>query len=986
MEIIIRGTGRYAIEFVDYIQCFNQIAGKEHIVVKYFLDQHPQHDQFLGCEVKSIFDFSDQEIIVVAVDYKIFYKEIKPELEKAGLGENKNFVHMSQFFSRIIESKLYTNKQKYLRYKQLISQIPPSAIEGQLLDVYYYLGKYALALKKNFAEYQDVEYLLVLYQSGYYCKEILTLLEENILERCEDNLQLNFQKNVDYLSYPLKTVFSIYSSESIPVVFFPLRAENYILFVKKNDGLYSSWADGIPPYYKLLWKMMKKDYKNKIPYSIVHGIEHEVKQREIGILKKQMLKSLVNRDFSVDFLSKIEKFNQYEPFTLDFFIMMGRFFYQKKEYSMAIDYIENGLKNNVLNQTLCRLMAKSLLELRKFDEAIRYYVLSFDRKMIEFQGISNNKERLIFHGCLKKQIMKCLQEAKKIDAIYGDSVLKQIAEAVTPIRTFPLKKSCQEDVNGNFILFTDSCVGDEITQGKEKFLVSFYCDDVYTDVLFRDARMLAYKKTGLQLASKCYYDIIAMEKVYEFHKNKINEKYLLPFISLEGNQQIKFLYKDKEYQYEKNNKLSYCNLNRWKCNYLKIKDKIDIISQKGFFVGKPILLKDDNKKPKIILNIILDALSADKLDGNANLMQNTKRFFDKGINFSQAYSPAEWTYPSIMSINTGSYPVHTQMFHPKAPIYLNSSYKTIAENMNKSGYYCINFSSVFCHLFYADGYRGFHRHIGEDNVSAIDYIAESLDFMTTLDEKPLFISLHLNDIHDAAYAQNNRLGCATHLDLETILNIDGEDEKVKSVDLPYSQIRNSSYEKSIENIDKVLNIIWSYLEKNYNDDEFLVALYADHGHHIVGAEQSTMKSGITHVPLMLRGKGIPSKGVITNELVSTIDLYKIYEYCVAYEVENTLDCRLPKALGGEGREYTVSNSIYPGQTYKMAINTMNYEFRLETFSKVHNDGTVPVFPFHYKIFQRSNNFKRVYSKILADKFIGLAQEHMKRLNRKNGNM
>ena len=90
---------------------------------------------------------------------------------------------------------------------------------------------------------------------------------------------------------------------------------------------------------------------------------------------------------------------------------------------------------------------------------------------------------------------------------------------------------------------------------------------------------------------------------------------------------------------------------------------------------------------------------------------------------------------------------------------------------------------------------------------------------------------------------------------------------------------------------------------------------------------------------MLRGAGVPKLGLV-NELTSALDIYPVMAKLHGFAENPYLDGNLPAVFGGREREYVISQSLFPGQTYKLAIRTKEYEFQLETKAFTQEDGTV----------------------------------------------
>ena len=126
---------------------------------------------------------------------------------------------------------------------------------------------------------------------------------------------------------------------------------------------------------------------------------------------------------------------------------------------------------------------------------------------------------------------------------------------------------------------------------------------------------------------------------------------------------------------------------------------------------------------------------------------------------------------------------------------------------------------------------------------------------------------------------------------------------------------------------------------------------------------------------MLRGAGVPSLGDV-KELTSALDIMPSLAKLVGFESEPYWDGQLPEALGGRAREYVISNSLFPGQTYKLCIRTQNHEFRLETAEPTREDGTVDLSGFETHIYTRDAKHEEIENPALQEFFMCRAVRHM----------
>lgn len=447
------------------------------------------------------------------------------------------------------------------------------------------------------------------------------------------------------------------------------------------------------------------------------------------------------------------------------------------------------------------------------------------------------------------------------------------------------------------------------------------------------------------------------------------EQLLLPIAGSEENQQIDFCFdgrKDSAW------------LGKWAFSWFRADKPLKIFSDKKFIVGKPARLGHSTKRKKLVLNILVDALSwAVVKQGNYQLVPNIMRFFEKGIIFDNHYSVSEYTFPSLPTIETGLYPHHSQIFNERASHELSADYKTLSEQMASLGYYCINVMGS------GDGiYNGCTR--GYDRLIVNSYalhtyvgVERTIRQLEAFSECDQFLWMHTMDTHPWT-AKNYQVPLTTQTKLSIEDRLTGTTLQKASVYLPYTPLYGKANEDGIRNADRSLGSLFDYIESHYNEDDYIVMLYSDHGVPVYDEYPDILSDNQTNAALMVRGGGVPCKGIV-HELTSAVDIYSILGKLAGFEVPRYTDGNLPFALGGMKRDYAISNSIFPGQTYKLAIRTAEYVFRLESRERVDEDGTVDLSDAGCRIFQRVDGTE-VFDRGLFDYFIDIAKKHTASFN------
>ena len=380
-----------------------------------------------------------------------------------------------------------------------------------------------------------------------------------------------------------------------------------------------------------------------------------------------------------------------------------------------------------------------------------------------------------------------------------------------------------------------------------------------------------------------------------------------------------------------------------------------------------------------MLNILADGLSWKGICENASaLIPNILKFFSKGIIFDQSFSTAEYTYPALAGIETGLYQHKTGIAKPGIPMELDPFYVTASEQMKKLGYYCVNIQGD-AQGIYNGATRGFDRLIVNHWIlRAMDGVERVIRHLETFDECDSFLFMHFADTHPYNADVSTPAYASVHLALADVLQPQDREKSVFLKPNPLSQYVNRS---EIRAVDRQLGHLFDYLTTHYEEDEYIVLLYSDHGTSVHARSSYLMSEEQTGAALMARGAGVPQLGRV-NELTSSVDIYKILGKLAGYPIDAPyLDGNLPEVFGGQRREYTVSNSIYPGQTYKICVRTEHYAFHLETAEFTREDGTISLDRYTYHIHERDENYREIFDDALARYFLDIVWKYTESFRR-----
>lgn len=473
-------------------------------------------------------------------------------------------------------------------------------------------------------------------------------------------------------------------------------------------------------------------------------------------------------------------------------------------------------------------------------------------------------------------------------------------------------------------------------------------------------------KSVFRNGTEYVFDMMRSRDCKEVSLDKFESDYILPVAGTVPEQKIQFNLRGKN---------GSSRVGLFGYSFFRITEPVTICSDEWMIVGKPIVLGHSHKRKKAVINILVDALSwavIKKYD--YKLIPNMMKFFSRGVIFDNHYSVSEYTYPSFATIETGMYPVNNKMQVETYPIELDNEIKTISEQLNGMGYYCTNLCGN------GDGvYNGATR--GHDRLVLNTYITHSyksiertIRQLKAFDECDQFIFNHFVDIHPMKKdSYQFPIQVQTHLPLDSRF----PDEYVSEtgIDLPHQVQYEYTNIEAIKDVDRNLKVLFDFLEENYSDDEYLVQVYSDHGSFVHDDDKYLLKEAQTNATYMLRGAGVPAKGIV-DELTSTADIYQVMAKLLDFPVGNNVDGNLPEVFGGKRRDYVISSSCFPGQTFKLCIRTSEHEFRMESREFTERDCTADMSGAKCEIFEREKG-KAVFDSGLMEYFMEIAADYVR---------
>lgn len=375
-------------------------------------------------------------------------------------------------------------------------------------------------------------------------------------------------------------------------------------------------------------------------------------------------------------------------------------------------------------------------------------------------------------------------------------------------------------------------------------------------------------------------------------------------------------------------------------NYYRLSPGSEVYSSMKSYYGKPISLCHKKNRKRLVLNIFVDGLAQCIIGGVnlAKIMPYTAQFFDKGIICTNTYSTADWTYPSIASYITGVDSIHHMLLHNQLDSALPEEYPTIAEYFHEQGYFTSTIGGNWRATPISGHARGYDQFVYQHEwvgFKAEMVVGEVIDQIEAFKETDQFLWITIGDLHDIGDGLDLPNSVQSQMRIEERMQ---EAKGVTSVKQNYSVLKTIAFERMAKRIDVLLNTIYQYLESNYKEDDLIISLFADHGQgYFVRDNEHFMAKGRSNVAFMFRGAGIKMQKC--EEIISTSDYIHIMCKLANIKMKNIqIDGRLPKAFGGEGREYALSESIHPHDPYYAAIYSKDMNFFFQNPYPVQDDG------------------------------------------------
>ena len=732
------------------------------------------------------------------------------------------------------------------------------------------------------------------------------------------------------------------SYDDLPVLLFPVTNDYSVLFDKTARGFCMNEERGL---FALLHVLLFAD-ETAIPQAAerFRCAENEARAR---VLAQDLWAAIRVQDFGNSTQRTAEEYHELCPHAEIYELFQAEASLFSADIEKALFYGEMAYAKRKMSKSVCRLLYRAYRVAGCLDKVLLFCVLAREKTATDFPEDPTERQKCLQALTVARtntQFAPLISEAYLTEtAVESRLCIRLLNELPRFAADMPRYWACAYNPYG--LMHIKSKVIELMNTATEEYNFPIFNDFVF--------------------------DIMKAQKISEYRATPAGgDPVLIPVAAQSPHQMIGFhtdtLDRDREFS-------------EGEFNFYRVEKPVIFRSDQPFLVGDPIVLRHSSRRRKLVLNILADGLSWKGIREDAPaLIPNILRFFSKGIIFDHSFSTAEYTYPALASIETGLYQHRIGIVKPGIPMELDPFYVTASEQMKKLGYYCVNLQGD-AQGIYNGVTRGFDRLIVNHWMQrAMDGVERVIRHLETFDECDSYLLMHFTDTHPYNADVSTPAYASAHLALEDVLQPQEREKSVFLKSNPLSQYVNRS---EIRAMDRQLGYLFDYLTTNYEDDEYIVLLYSDHGTSVHARSPYLMSEEQTGAALMVRGAGVPVLGRV-NELASSVDIYKILGKLAGYPSDAAhLDGNLPEAFGGQRREYTVSNSIYPGQTYKICVRTERYAFHLETAEFTREDGTISLDRYTYHIHERDENYREIFDDALARYFLDIVWSYTESFRR-----
>jgi hypothetical protein len=764
-------------------------------------------------------------------------------------------------------------------------------------------------------------------------------------------MRKNYEENLKKLG---KSYSFLSSYNSLPIKLFPLSKDKYWVFYPEQKAFRpKTWI-----IYKD-WLIEQLIIDDALDFAWLKAELDEWEDNEIAfVLYNELDKMLTEQNYSPDIEERLALYEKLSHRSERSFLLWGRYYFEKGDIIKAAEFVKAGLRKRKLNFELNVLAGDIEFERGNYIAAVKHYLL------MSHAGRARTPTNL------RPRLRECTENA----LIKGEAYMAEFKAAcelsLAKPNLYPFVPKVIFDKAYNIRWGGFQIYDKPLEYGNGKIFFFNLYNEKYA------FNMFDVNRTVMEQYISDSQDSVNSFHIYTYHllNGRMIKEYstykeeLVAIVGIRRNQPIEFI---------SGGSTDTAELARQEVNYFRLHENTTVRSDSEFVIGERMNKGHSPKRKKLVLNILVDALSfAHIKERDYKNIPHIMKFFSKGVIFANNYTPAEWTYPSFAAIQTGMRIDQTQIFSAEGIAKLDKRYKTLAEYLDEQGYLCLNtMDGADCVL--NESCRGFtDSYYGYIN-RAHDSVERTIQYIETFGESDLYVNLHFDDVHKT-YGNNYQMGIKNQTELYPEEYCESNNEK--SVRAKATRANILHYENGLKDVDRILGNLFQYIEENYAEDEYVVMLYSDHGVSMFADTEYMLSQSMANSAMMFCGGGY-HQGIVSDEVTSTLDILAIMAKLLNFEYDDTFtDTVLPKALGGRGREYAISQCLYAGQPYCMAINTVTYEFAIKSMERVTSDGRVCGNKLIYNFYNKDKEHTVCTDRELLNKFLRIYKENVRAVN------
>jgi hypothetical protein len=239
--------------------------------------------------------------------------------------------------------------------------------------------------------------------------------------------------------------------------------------------------------------------------------------------------------------------------------------------------------------------------------------------------------------------------------------------------------------------------------------------------------------------------------------------------------------------------------------------------------------------------------------------------------------------------------------------------------------------------------KGIDRCCYKSYMYAYEVVNEIIENIKTFKETKQFIWAEFLELHQIAGHFERSISIQSQTDIG---NRELDNDATNTVRATFSENSQVAYEKELSRLDYYFGCIYDFIINNYEENEFEVCLFSDHGTAFnVQNSKPMLCRERTNIPFMIRGNDIPVG--ICDEFIETCDYKAIICETSGIRDYDIGEGNLPSYFGGSHRrDFVFTESIFMNDPYVCAIHSDKCSLYIETVEPVRKDGRFKINKFN----------------------------------------